>query len=542
MNLTTQLIKWSTHGLAAFLMGLAILCMTPDSGKAAQFPELPYVYIDTIYSPPSGNTIVVKAGGDFQAALNNAALGDTIVLEAGATFNGPFYLPNKTSGSGWIYIQSSAYGSLPPPETRVSPLNASNMPTIVAGASASAIATASNAHHYRFVGIEFRPPLGQFIYNLILIGNGESNAGALPNNITFDRCYIHGDPSAGGRRGIAMNGNGIAVIDSYLADFKEKGADSQTLMAWNSAGPIKIANNYLEAAGENVMFGGAEPSVTNLVPADIFIKQNHFFKKLSWMGSSWQIKNLLELKNAKRVLVTGNVFQNNWQAAQNGFSILLTPRNEYGGCPGCGVQDVVIRQNRMLNLGQGINIAGRDNNYSSQVTKRVLIEHNEIQITGLGSSGSRIWQILSGPTNVTIRNNTGIITTAAGATGFTESSPKADAFIFQNNLMSKGVYGWAGTGTGEGTATLDTYYTNYTFTYNAIIGSSGTYPNGNFYPANVSAVGFVDFSGGNYRLSASSPFKGKGSDGKDLGADIDALNAAISGAGVPPPRNLRVVQ
>ena len=41
------------------------------------------------------------------------------------------------------------------------------------------------------------------------------------------------------------------------------------------------------------------------------------------------------------------------------------------------------------------------------------------------------------------------------------------------------------------------------------------------------AVGFVDFAGGNYRLSDASKYKAAGTDGKPLGADIDAIEAAI---------------
>ena len=34
-------------------------------------------------------------------------------------------------------------------------------------------------------------------------------------------------------------------------------------------GPYNIINNHLEGASENVMFGGADPDISNLVPADI---------------------------------------------------------------------------------------------------------------------------------------------------------------------------------------------------------------------------------------------------------------------------------
>ncbi|HEY0544315.1 MAG TPA: hypothetical protein VGC91_02880, partial [Pyrinomonadaceae bacterium] len=72
-------------------------------------------------------TIVVSAGGNLQSAINAAQPGDTIVLEAGASFPGPITLPNK-AGAAFITIQSSALASLPPAGQRVSPSHAALMP------------------------------------------------------------------------------------------------------------------------------------------------------------------------------------------------------------------------------------------------------------------------------------------------------------------------------------------------------------------------------------------------------------------------------
>ncbi len=76
-----------------------------------------------------------------------------------------------------------------------------------------------------------------------------------PDNIVLDRCYIHGDPTVGGRRGIALNNAYTAVIDSYLSDWKDSNADSQALMAWTGPGPFKIVNNHLEGAGRTSCSG-----------------------------------------------------------------------------------------------------------------------------------------------------------------------------------------------------------------------------------------------------------------------------------------------
>lgn len=37
-------------------------------------------------------------------SLDTVSLGATIVLTAGVTYAGPFTLPNKTTGTGWIVI------------------------------------------------------------------------------------------------------------------------------------------------------------------------------------------------------------------------------------------------------------------------------------------------------------------------------------------------------------------------------------------------------------------------------------------------------
>jgi hypothetical protein len=45
-------------------------------------------------------------------------------------------------------------------------------------------------------------------------------------------------------------------------------------------------------------------------------------------------------------------------------------------------------------------------------------------------------------------------------------------------------------------------------------------------------VQFVNYNGGNggdYHLQLSSPYKRKGTDGKDLGADVDAIQSATAG-------------
>jgi hypothetical protein len=59
------------------------------------------------------------------------------------------------------------------------------------------------------------------------------------------------------------------------------------------------------------------------------------------------------------------------------------------------------------------------------------------------------------------------------------------------------------------------------------------YPTGNYYSNALAGVQFVDPAHGNWRLSASSPYKGQGSNGTDPGVNMDTLMAALGAAYTP---------
>ncbi|HSB80588.1 MAG TPA: hypothetical protein VLM91_17540, partial [Candidatus Methylomirabilis sp.] len=440
------------------VVSVSVMTTWARSALAATMAEAPRVVMDTGYLAPTGRTLAVASGGDFQAALDRAQPGDTITLAPGAVYTGPFTLLDK-EGSGWIVIRTGAPDSrLPPPGERLDPSYAALLPRLEA-ASGSVIRTADGAHHYRFVGIEIRPKDGAFLTNLVQLGGNGRSVDHLPHHIIFDRCYIHGDPHVGARRGIAMNSRDTAVVDSYLSDFKEAGADSQAIASWNGPGPFKIQNNFLEAAGENVMFGGADPSVGDLVPSDIEVRGNHFAKPLAWRageptyeGTPWTVKNLFELKNARRVLIDGNLFEHNWAQSQSGFAILFTVRNQDGSAPWSVVEDVTFTHNVVRHVASAINILGRDDNHPSQRTSRILISNNLFNDVG-GSrwgGGGTLFQILDGCANLVIEHNTalqaGNIITADGA---------ADTgFVFKGNVVAHNAYGIIGSGTAVGNSTL----------------------------------------------------------------------------------------
>jgi len=509
--------------------GRAALALESSRAATAETggePQRPLATVDVSDPPVTGTIRRLPAGGDLQAAIDAASLGDRIELTPGATYRGPFRLRRK-DGQGWVVIASQAIERLPRHGGRVTPAHAPLMAKLVA-ASEPIIETEEGAHHYRLVGLEVVPAEGTFLRGLVQIGAHESDPDLLPHHIILDRCYLHGDRQRGGRRGVAMNGSHVAVVGSHLSDFKEVGADSQAIAGWNGAGPFRIANNYLEAAGENVMFGGADPLVRGLVPADIEIVGNHVAKPLRWKlddksfeGTPWTVKNLFELKNARRVLVADNVFEYNWPHAQNGFSILFTVRNQDGGAPWSIVEDVTFERNLVRHVAAGINILGHDDIHASQQTGRIAIRNNLFLDVGGAWGAGRLFQLLDGTSDVRIDHNTGIHTGTLLTGG--DRAPHI-RFVFQNNIALHNTYTVVGSGTAPGRPSFDRYFPGSVVRRNVIIGGAAeAFPPDNFFPASLRVVGFQNSDGANLRLAASSTYRRAATDRLDIGADIEAI-------------------
>jgi hypothetical protein len=508
----------------------------------ASVPAQPKFLIDTTYAPPTGGVIHVHSGEDLQAALDRAAPGDQVVLDAGASFTGNFVLPKK-AGSGLIVVRSSDIGALPE-GTRAGPSDSAHMARIVSPSFDGAFIAAPGAHQWRLIGIELTvsPDVAENTAVARLGTGSETERSQLPREIVIDRCWIHGNSTQNDRRGVALNGIAEAVVDSTVSDFHEVGYDAQAIAGWNGPGPFKIANDELDASGENVMFGGADPAIAKLIPSDIEIRHNHFFKPLSWRvgdpsyaGTHWTVKNLFELKNARRVLVTGNIFENSWTDAQTGFAILFKSANQEGGAPWSVTQDVTFTDNIVRHAASAMAIEGRDPGGAVSFTRRVAVANNLFEdINGKTWKGSGDFLQITdgsrapdgsknGPGNLTVDHNTVFQTrNVISAEGVSKG------FVYTNNITPHNRYGVHGSGRATGLDTLKADFPGSVFERNVLIhGKCSVYPPDNYCPATIEDVGFVDYQGGDYHLAADSPFRGAGTLGSDVGADIDQIQMAV---------------
>lgn len=461
----------------------------------------------------TGNTITVRKGGDFQAALDRAKPGDVILLEAGAVFRGAFKLPNKP-GNEFITIRSSAPdGQLPSPNTRIDPVKYAGMlPKLESSVRGEpTILAASGAHHFRFIGIEFNPTIDG-LYDIIQIGTTEEKTiEELPHHIEFDRVYIHGSPVFGQRRGIAANGKFIKIENSHISEIKRKGDESQAIAIWATDGPVEIRNNYLEAAAINVLFGGASGKMP-LVPTDCVVSGNHLNKPPEWRNTSWVVKNLFEIKNGRRIRVENNLMTNNWGMGQDGMAILFTTRLDSGS--GTVIDDVLFKGNVVKGAAGGVNIYGPEGGggHNLKILNNIFDDINGRKWNGGGHFiKSTEWDGVSVENNTVIQ--TGSITLAYG-------KPIRN-FVFRDNIVFHNEYGFFGDELGDWPTAIDRYFPGGIVANNVIIGGvESRYKQKNFLLTSIRQVGFVNPETGDYRLRSESPYRNKGFEGRQIGANL----------------------
>jgi hypothetical protein len=473
--------------------------------------------------------MVVAAGGNLQRALNRARGGETILLERGATYVGNFVLPVH-GGERPVTLRTAGDTGFPVEGERITPASAAALAKLRSPNHLPALATAPGAHGWHVMLLEFqgnRDGAG----DIITLGDGSSAQSSLlmvPSGLTLDRLYIHGHADRGQKRGVALNAGQTRITGCHVSDIKAIGQDSQAIAGWNGPGDYLIENNYLEAAGENVMFGGADPSIPGLTPTEIVVRNNLLSKLLAWRepGSPrWQVKNLFELKNARRVLIERNVMERSWQQAQAGYAVLFTVRNQDGACTWCQVEEVEFRGNLVRDVASGIAILGTDPVHPSRQTNRIVVRDNVFDGIDRDTWGGEGYFVLlsDSPRDVTIDHNTIIQGASGGIVKVVHGV--SERLTLTNNIAGHGDFGIIGRKRATGHDSIAAYLPGAVITHNVFAGGKASaYPAGNLFPS----VGelrraFVDPAARDYRLAPPSAWLRAASDGRALGADLSRV-------------------
>lgn len=563
------------------LLGVLTLGLAPQAWSAATVATLPAANVNVTMPTIDGSTLNATCG-TLQSQLNAAAalnvnLTHRIIIATGTTCTGRFTLPSHI-GTGWILITGPNMASLPPTGTRVGPADAALMPKLrnSSNANEGIIDALTGAQRYRFIGIEFLENTAVANDNWICLGFISECANATSTGyFILDRVIIRDTTSthSSGRaiKADTQLGN-VALIDSYCSGMKIVGQETQCFQADRVGGPVLIQNNYLEAAGENIMFcGGADSSAEAYLPHDLTIKLNNFFIPNAWhfQGGGFVVKTELELKCGVRVLIEANTLEN-MPSDGVGWVMRLTPRNQGGPTTYSDVSDLTIRHNLIRNVWNGFQNITADDQAGAQFvtkhTKRWNITNNLVY--GLGafgggaSQGGKFFQSSRGKNvcsdaspncqfdDLIITHNT-IDNVRELSLCFMQTGVGNEQnidFDFKDNLInapSGNGYGIVDCNAGGPWATNELNqawgatwaWTNNTMVHPSI-GSDGraNYPQGtNSYPTSASTIQWTNQGARDYTLLGTSAAKNSASDGTDRGVNFTTYTAARSGSTAPPP-------
>jgi len=432
------------------------------------------------------STTHLPAGADLQTALNNARSGDVLTLERGASYQGNFVPPVRDPRRT---VTVRTVGTLP--NRRIRPTDP--LATLVSGNNDPTLVFDPGACDWKFDAVN------------VACGVQEGIVAQDAARILLVRVLMVAG-EAGQKRGIRGNGTNITLTRSHIANIGLAGQETQAFCAWDGAGPYTVHDNYLEAAGVNVLFGGANSARPENIPADIVFTQNTVRKQLAWKASDKVVKNLFELKSAKRVAIQDNTFEHNWTAGQPGYGIVFTVRNDEGGSPWSVVEDVLFQRNTVTSE-KGLNILGYDSYQpSGQLTRIKICDsllRSEQGVPQMGAGAGDIELV-----HVTALNaSVGFAMLYKGEVNIAGSGLRPAAYAVNHLALTHSIgshreYGVKADGGGMGSVALLEMARQTTWTNNVLAGANpARYPEGTLCPSDTEHEAALDADGRPVRMS-----------------------------------------
>jgi len=274
--------------------------------------------------------------------------------------------------------------------------------------------------------------------NHISLG-GDKTTMKIREEVPFGFSFINTRHRGPARRAFMANCADLLIEDIDADDYYEKGTDSQAIAGWNGCRNHMIRTSKLSAASENIIYGGADAANLEMYPEGITFDKNVFSKKEEWRTLNYNMKCLMEFKNAKYVLISYNTLKDTWrQAWGNSPAIMIKAANQENTNPYAESSHFTIINNDIYNVGDYITIIGqRDGNYNSGICNDILIKNNFMHKMHAIGSG-RATQIGDGPRNVKILQNTIL----DNINSFMEMyGIPGDDIHFTDNVTGHGYYG-----------------------------------------------------------------------------------------------------
>ncbi len=591
---------------------------TTDQNLFAAIPKSCY-YTDPTAIPCNGTVRNVTAA-TWNTVWAATQPGDVVEITGGTTLSGNFTVPTKIGDKlHYVCLRTSTYQQLPPYGTKLSPCyngvtslpgrppfncpsSTNVMATINGTGNAIPFILSINTKFLKITGIVFTftqgtTQIAKFIDN---------NAGGI-DHIILDRDWFKGTDTNDMNGGLVLDRTSyFAIINSFFSnihctvglsctDAKAIGGGTNGNSTDND-NTWKIVGNYIEASGENVIFGGGGAAIQ---PTDIELRNNYFFKPQIWNPKSltynggnptnhqpYIVKNHLEMKNVVRIFGEGNWFSNVWGGfSQAGESVIFSPKNQAGPngsnlCPLCKVTDYTFRYNHVDTAQQALQFinVGSDNGGMAAGGNHYDVYGNifeNLRYPNCNACSAGVIQLDDDPVvpvvfilhhvnvsrNTFVTNSTAPLTPPGAIQVFMNTGGATIAtgnqlnnIVFQNNVFAA-LGGITTVGGGSASCAfaqanpagvVNSCWLPKSFGGNVIVQPNFSSPTTgwNSPGMGVNCVAettftslFVNYNGGlggDYTIKPASPCHNKATDGTDSGAPISKTNSLTQGVNIFP--------
>lgn len=260
----------------------------------------------------------------------------------------------------------------------------------------------------------------------------------VPSGFTYRGCVFDGPC----RRAMYANCKDLLVEDNVFSNYYEANTDSQVIAGTNGSENHIIRRNKMEAASENIIYGGSDAASEEMCPKNIRILDNELTKRAEWKTEKYNMKCLLELKNAQDVVIRGNKFDGAYkQAWGNAPAMVIKSANQGGTNPYARSEDVLIENNIIQNVGTYISLLSEDEpgNLPGR-TKNIMVRMNLFHAMN-GEPDGRAIKLGEDCIDVTFDHNTFLDNRHSFLEWWGELGNRAVNFRYINNISEHGTYG-----------------------------------------------------------------------------------------------------
>lgn len=354
--------------------------------------------------------------------------------------------------------------------------------------------------------------------------------------------YVHTD--ANGNQWERWGSTYVASISGSTVNFTEQLCNSD-----NTGGNGNVCRPFDSNNPRQLPADGSQARWEGYQPQRVVVQRNIFDIPQEWtalMNDSCAGKGYFEVKSCHFCKVEFNRFR-----GCTGHTI--TARNQSGADPWSDLDGFSFSYNFMENSNSPLNSYLNDGGNRMTRSRGGRFVHN-IAVGEFANPDSFNWYrviagVFNGGDDWEVSNNTIMVGKSGSFTSYADPISGMNRMRMENNIFRVSLNKCFSDGSGTGSAPMTSCWRNSSVQGNVLVNMDKTATASELsqnwtipFPRNslvqsLPEVGFINAGNldalSNLRLAPNSQFKGKGTDGKDPGADVDLVMTGIFGTGIP---------